>query len=119
MKLEKTNEYNTQKNLIPAERFLSKIIVCEKLHEFLNDTGSQSSIIKRSIYDDLPNKPSLHGVTQCGIRTEGSKFIFDSVAYLNLGLQTEEGHTYNLEYEPVFVSLQISTNIYGMKTGTI
>ena len=33
-----------------------------------------------------------------------------------MGLQTEEGHTYNLEYEPFFVSSQISTNIYGMKT---
>ena len=63
----------------------------------------------------MPNKPPLHGVTQCGIGIEGSKFIFDGVVYLNLGLQTAEGHTYNLEYEPVFVSSQISTNIYGMK----
>ena len=78
--------------------------------------GSQLSIIKRSIYDDLPNKPPLHGVSKCGIGIEGSKFIFDGVVYLNLELQTEEGHIYNLEYEPVFVSSQISTNIYGMKT---
>ena len=93
-----------------------KIKVCEKLYEFLYDTGSQFSIIKRSIYDDLPNKPPLHGVTQCGIGIEGSKFIFDGVVYLNLGLRKEEGHTYNLEYGPVFVSSQILTNIYGMKT---
>ena len=93
-----------------------KIKVCEKLYEFLYDTGSRFSIIKRSIYDGLPNKPPLHGVTQCGIGTEGSKFIFDGVVYLKLGLQTAERHTYNLEYEPVFVSSQISTNIYGMKT---
>ena len=78
--------------------------------------GSQLSIVKRSIYDDLPNKPPLHGVSKCGIGIEGSKFIFDGVVYLNLELQTEEGHIYNLEYEPVFVSSQISTNIYGMKT---
>ena len=67
----------------------------------------------------LPNKPPLHGVTQCGIGIEGSKFTFDSVVYLNLGLQVEEGNTYNLEYEPVFVSSQISTNICGMKTAMI
>ena len=116
LKLENTNEYDRhKKNLIPAEHFLLKIKVCEKLYEFLYDTGSQFSIIKRSVYDDLPNKPPLHGVTQCGIGTEGSKFIFDGVVYLNLELQTEEGHFYNLEYEPVFVSSQISTNIYGMK----
>ena len=116
MKLENTNKYDRQKNnLIPAERFLWKIKECEKLYEFLYDTGSQFSIIKYSIYDGLPNKPPLHGVTQCGIGTEGSKFIFDGVVYLNLELQTEEGHFYNLEYEPVFVSSQISTNIYGMK----
>ena len=78
--------------------------------------GSQLSIVKRSIYDDLPNKPPLHGVSKCGIGIEGSKFIFDGVVYLNLELQAEEGHIYNLEYEPVFVSSQISTNIYGMKT---
>ena len=48
--------------------------------------------------------------------SEGSKFIFGGVVYLNLGLQTEKGHTYTLEYEPVFVSSQISTNINGMKT---
>ena len=64
----------------------------------------------------MPNKPPLHGVTRCGIGIEGLKFIFDCVVYLNLGLQTAEGHTYNLEYEPVFVSSQISTNIYRMKT---
>ena len=120
LKLENTNKYDRQKkNLIPAERFLLKIKVCEKLYEFLYDTVSQFSIIKRSIYDDLPNKPPLHGVTQCGIGIEGSKFIFDGVVYLNVGLRKEEGHTYNLEYEPVFVSLQILTNICGMKTGKV
>ena len=117
LRLGTTNGYDRQKkNLIPAERFLLKIKVCEKLYEFLYDTGSQFSIIKRSIYDDLPNKQLLHGVTQCGIGIEGSKFIFDGVVYLNLGLRKEEGHTYNLEYGPVFVSSQILTNIYGMKT---
>ena len=117
LKLGNTNEYDRQKkNLIPAERFLLKIKVFEKLYEFLYDTGSQLSIIKRSVYDDLPNKPPLYGVTQCDIGIERSKFIFDGVVYLNLRLQTEEGHTYNLEYEPIFVSWQISTNIYGMKT---
>ena len=117
LRLGTANGYDRQKkNLIPAERLLLKIKVCEKLYEFLHDTGSQFSIIKRSIYDGLPNKPPLHEVTQCGIGIEGSKFIFDGVVYLNLGLQTAEGHTYNLEYEPVFVSSQISTNIYGMKT---
>ena len=117
LKLENTNEYDRQKrNLIPAERFLLKIKACEKLYEFLYHPGSQFTIIKSSIYNDLPNKPPLHGVTQCGIGIEGSKFLFDGVVYLNLGLQTEEGHTYNLGYEPVFVSSQISSNIYGMKT---
>ena len=80
MKLEKTNEYDRQKkNLIPAECHLLKIKVSEKLYKFLYDTGSQFSVIERSIYDDLPNKPPLHGVTQCGIGTEGSKFIFDGL----------------------------------------
>ena len=117
MKLENTKKYDRQKkNLIPTERFLLKIKVCEKLHEFSYDTGSRFSIIKRSIYDGSPNKPPLHGVTKCDTGTEGSKFILDGVVYLNLGLQTEEGHTYNLEYHPVSVSSQISANIYGMKT---
>ena len=97
-----------------------KIKVCEKLYEFLYDTGSQFSIIKRSIYDDLPNKQLLHGVTQCGIGTEGSKFIFDGVVYQIRGYkQKKDIHTYNLYYEQIFVSSQTSTNIYGMKTGTI
>ena len=117
LKLENTKEYDRRKkNLIPVERFLLKIKVCQKLYEFLYDTGSQFSIIKRSIYNDLPNKPPLRGVTQCCIGIEGSKFIFDGVVYLNLGLQTEEGHTYNLEYEPIFASLQMSTKINAMKT---
>ena len=80
LKLENPKKYDRQKkNLIAAERFLLKIKVCEKLYEFLYDTGSQFSIIKRSIYDDLPNKQLLHGVTQRGIGIEGSKFIFDGV----------------------------------------
>ena len=83
MKLEKTNKYDRQKkNLIPAECHLLKIKVSEKLYEFLYDTGSQFSVIERSIYDDLPNKPPLHGVTQCDIGNEGSKFVFDAVVYL-------------------------------------
>ena len=82
LKLENPKKYDRQKkNLIKVERFLLKIKVCEKLYEFLYDTGSQFSIIKRSIYDDLPNKQLLHGVTQCGIGIEGSKFIFDGVVY--------------------------------------
>ena len=44
---------------------LLKIKVCEKLHKFSYDTSSQFSIIKRSIYDDLPNNHlfmELHSV---------------------------------------------------------
>ena len=64
LKLENTNEYDRQKkNLIPAERFLLKIKVCEKLYEFLYDTGSQFSIIKRSIYNYLPKKPIIYKKT--------------------------------------------------------
>ena len=98
LRLGTTNGYDRQKkNLIPAERFLLKIKVCEKLYEFLYDTGSQFSIIKRSIYDGLPNKSPLHGITQRGIGIEGSKFIFDGVVYVNLGLQQKDIHiTWNM-----------------------
>ena len=80
LKLGNKNEYDRQKkNIIPAERFLLKLKVCEKLYESLHDTGSQFSIIKRSIYDDLPNKPPLHGVTQCGIGIEGSNLFLTAL----------------------------------------
>ena len=88
-----------------------KIKLCDEHFEFLYDTGSQFTIIKRSTCDSLVNKPPLYEVTQCGIGIEGSKFIFDGVVYLNLGLVTQDGHIYNLDYEPVLVSSQISTNI--------
>ena len=44
---------------------------------------------------------------------EGSKFAFDGIVYLNLVLSNEKGETFELSYELVLVSSQVSPNILG------
>ena len=62
-------------------------------------------------YDRLPTKPPLQQVEQSGVGIDGSKFAFDDIVYLNLVLSNEEGETFELSYELVLVSSQVSPNI--------
>ena len=64
-------------------------------------------------YDRLPTKPPLQQVEQSGVGIDGSKFAFDDIVYLNLVLSNEEGETFELSYELVLVSSQVSPNILG------
>ena len=82
----------------------------------LGDTGSQFSFITRDDYDRLPIKPPLQKVEQSGVGIDGSKFSFDGIVYLKLVLSSEEGKTFGLSCEPVLVSSQVSSNIFGFNS---
>ena len=82
----------------------------------LGDTGSQFSFITRDDYDRLPIKPPLQKVEQSGVGIDGSKFAFDGIVYLKLVLSSEEGKTFGLSCEPVLVSSQVSSNIFGFNS---
>ena len=83
---------------------------------FFHDTGSQFSIITRDDYDRRPTKPPLQQMEQSGVGIDGSKFAFDGIIYLNLVLSNGEGETFELSYEPVLVSSQVSSNIFGFNS---
>ena len=73
-------------------------------------------IVARHGYDRLPTKSPLQQVEQSGVGINGSKFAFDGIVYLNLVLSNEEGKTFELSYEPVLVSSQLSCNIFGFNS---
>ena len=103
-------------NIEPAKRVLLKINIGGNDFTFLHDTGSQFSIITRKTYESIPVRPPLQKVDKNGIGIDGSNFKFDGIVYLNLALLKQDGSYYNLQYEPVLVSKNISANIYGMNT---
>ena len=84
--------------------------------ELLYDTGSQLSIITKTTYDTLLDKPPLIDVKQSGVGIDGHQFQFEGVAYLTMNFKKEDGTDYPLFYEPVLVSNSIKTNILGAKT---
>ena len=53
----------------------------------------------------------LQQMEQSGVGIDGSKFAFDGIVYLNLVLSNEKGETFELSYELVLVSSQVSPNI--------
>ena len=89
--------------------------IYEQVCEVLYDTRLQFTIIKCSTDDDLTKKPPLCKVSQCGIGIDGLKFKCNGLVYVNFGLITENRETFSVEYGPVFVPLQISTNISETK----
>ena len=82
----------------------------------MHDTVSQFLIITRDDYDRLPTKSPLQQVEQSGVGINVSKFAFDRMVYLNLVLSNEEGETFKVPYEPVLISSQVSSNIFGFNS---
>ena len=78
----------------------------------LHDTGSQFLIVTGDDYDRPPTKPPLQKEEQNGVGIDGSKFAFDGIVYLNLLLSNKDGATFELSYEPLLVSSQVSSNIF-------
>ena len=100
----------------PAQRTVISVNIGEQTVDFLYDTGSQFSILKRSAYDNLVHRPPLNDIRKSGIGIDGHRFDIDGVAYLNLNFLTENNSRYMLEYEPVLISKCVTSNIFGAKT---
>ena len=73
------------------------------------------TIITRKTCDSLPNKPPLSPFNSSGIGVDGHTFCFDGIVYLNFSFDLKEGGTHQVEYEPVLVSREINSNIFGAK----
>ena len=111
-----TAAFEKQDSTEPAHRTVISVNVGTQNIDFLYDTGSQFSILKRSTYDKLITKPPLVNVTKSGIGIDGHQFDFDGLAYLNLTFQSEGKQIYTLEYEPILISKHVTSNIFGAKT---
>ena len=112
----RTKESISLGNKEKASRTILKINVGNQKIDFLYDTGSQYSIMKKETYDSLENKPPLNPVTQSGIGIDGHSFGFDGIVYLNLTFNVDDGEPYTLEYEPILVSSKVTSNIFGAQT---
>ena len=106
----------TVQQVKPSKILFLKVNILGKELMFLHDTGRQFSIVTRDDYERLPPKPPLQQVEQSGVRMDGSNFAFDDIVYLNLVLSNEEGETFELSYEPVLVSSQVPSNIFGFNS---
>ena len=106
----------TKEHLEPEQGTLINVHVSDKHVSFLYDTRSYYTIITRKTYDSLPNKPPLSPFNSSGIGVDGHTFCFDGIAYLNFSFDLREAGTHQVEYEPVLVSKEINSNIFGAKT---
>ena len=106
----------TKEHLEPEQRTLINVCVSDQPVSFLYDTGSPYTIITRKTYGSLPNKPPLSPFNSSGIAVDGYTFYFDGIVYLNFSVDLKEGGTHQVEYEPVLVSKEITSNIFGAKT---
>ena len=66
--------------------------------------------------DALPNKPPLSSICSSGVSIDGYTFCFDGIVYIIFAFDLEKGGTHQVEYEPVLVAKEISSNIVGTKT---
>ena len=103
-------------DLKPGKRVMIKVKLRKREVQFLYDPGSQFTILARRDYDILQVKPPIQSINQVGIGVTGTKFSFDGLIYLNLGLEKADGTIYTLEYQPVLVSSNVMTSIFGINT---
>eukprot|EP00112_Aurelia_sp_Birch-Aquarium-sp1_P018372 Seg4376.4 transcript_id=Seg4376.4/GoldUCD/mRNA.D3Y31 product="hypothetical protein" protein_id=Seg4376.4/GoldUCD/D3Y31 len=73
-------------------------------------------MVPRSVYDQLPNKPPLSAVNTAGMGISGRRFELDGVYHMSLSFSRPDKSLYALEYEPLLVSTNINTCIFGIHT---
>ena len=94
-----------------------KLKICDTDVDFLYDPGSQVTIMTRKAFDNLKFKPPLQEINKTGTGVDGSSFGFEGIAYLNITFPvTDSKESYTLEYEPILISSQVTTCIYGAQT---
>ena len=91
-----------------------KVTVSDIIIDFLYDPGSQYTMIPKEVYDKLNFRPPLIPLEKSGMGVDGHKFSLLGIVYLNLKLHQTDGTFYTIEYEPVLVSENIDTPIYGL-----
>jgi len=77
-------------NVKPTPRTMLNIEICGRKVEFLNDPGSQVTIMTREQFDNLPSKPPFQKLDRTGTAVEGSPFKLDGIAHLNLLFPSSE-----------------------------
>ena len=97
-----------------APRIILSIHISNQMFQFLYDPGSMYTMIPRSTYDQLSKRPPLCPVSRCGVGVSNQKFKIDGVAHLNLTLKGTSDDHILLNYEPVLVSSEIKTCIFGI-----
>ena len=101
----------------PTPRLVMKLKICDTDVDFLYDPGSQVTIMTRKAFDSLKFKPPLQEINKTGTGVDGSSFRFEGIAYLNITFPvTDSKESYTLEYEPILISSQVTTCIYGAQT---
>ena len=73
-------------------------------------------MITRDTYELLRYKPPLTPVNKSGVTISGEEFQIEGVAFANIKFKCEDRSEFILEYEPILVSSQISSNLFGMHT---
>lgn len=71
-------------------------------------------MIPRSVYDKLTSKPPMAAVNKVGLGISGQKFDFDGVCHMSMQFDEQEEHTYAMDYEPILISSNITTCIFGI-----
>ena len=93
-----------------------KLKIGETSVDLLYDPGSTYTTLTREACDSLKSKPPLTPIAKSGVTVSGEKFQIDGVAFVNIKFEREDSSQYLLEYQPVLVSRNVSSNLFGMHT---
>ena len=85
-------------------------------HEFLYDPGSQYSMITKTAYEKLINKPPMLPTSMVGVSVQQVPFKLDGTVYIDCRFRDEHGEVFILPNEPFLISSAIESNIFGMHT---
>ena len=107
---------NEPVDLPEAPRIMLKLEIGDTDVEFLYDYGSTYSMITRDTYESLRYKPPLTRVSKSGVTISGEKFQIEGVVFAKIKFKREDRSEFILEYEPILVSSQISSNLFGLHT---
>ena len=115
--LTETSNCRTRSNfctLLEANHITLKLKVGGKLLDFLYHHESQFSMIPKHIYDKLDQKPGFCPINKSEVGVAQQTFSLDDEAFMNIVMRSDKGQEFSLNYEPILVSSDIKSCIFGI-----
>ena len=107
---------STRSMPISKGRIMIDLRVQDNKVTFLNDTGSDFTMMTLKDFNELSNKPALTATNKIGFGVQNVPFKIDGIFYAAITFIDVSGGVYLLRDEPILVSSAIDSNLLGNNT---